>query len=181
MIRYGWFVLSILLALVSLPFMVHADDKKSPYPPSRVDNVVDKLHDVEVADPYRWLEDGKSAEVKEWVARQNALTQSLLEKLPDRKAIRARLESLLEIGTLGTPALGGAGISSHAARESKISRSSTSAKDCADRNACWSIPIAWPRTAPLPWTGGIPVATASCWPMVCRRTATRNRRSTSWT
>ena len=104
MIRYGWFVLSILLALVSLPFMVHADDKKSPYPPSRVDNVVDKLHDVEVADPYRWLEDGKSAEVKEWVARQNALTQSLLEKLPDRKAIRARLESLLEIGTLGTPA-----------------------------------------------------------------------------
>ena len=103
MIRCGCLVLS-LLALGSLPSMIRADDKKSPYPPSRVEHVVDKIHGVDVADPYRWLEDGNNLAVKEWVARQNALTQSVLEKLPERKAIRARLESLLEIGSLGTPA-----------------------------------------------------------------------------
>ncbi|HZH75898.1 MAG TPA: hypothetical protein VEY88_07695, partial [Archangium sp.] len=34
------------------------------YPATRAEAVVDTLHGVEVADPYRWLEDEKSPEVQ---------------------------------------------------------------------------------------------------------------------
>jgi prolyl oligopeptidase len=64
---------------------------------------VDTLHGVEVTDPYRWLEDANSAEVTEWVEKQNAYTRSVLDKLPDREKVRERLSQLLDIGTLGTP------------------------------------------------------------------------------
>jgi prolyl oligopeptidase len=84
--------------------MLHALEKKtSPYPPSKTDQVVDKLHGIEIADPYRWLEDAGSPEVKEWVEKQNAYTRSVLDKLPGRDKIRARLSELLDIGTIGTP------------------------------------------------------------------------------
>jgi len=100
--RFG--TLGILFAVVSLPLMSDADDKKpSPYPPTRVDPVVEKVHGVEVVDPYRWLEDGNSPAVKEWTAKENAYTESVLDKLPGREQIHARLSALLDIGSLGTP------------------------------------------------------------------------------
>src|SRR5262249_1430364 len=70
---------------------------------TKAEKVVDKLHGVEVADPYRWLENADSKEVQAWVEKQNRYTQSFLEKLPGRKEIRARLSALMDIGTLGTP------------------------------------------------------------------------------
>ena len=66
-------------------------DDKPTYPPTRTDDVVEKLHGVAVADPYRWLEDGSNAEVKEWVEKQNAFTTAALDKVPGRAAIHKRL------------------------------------------------------------------------------------------
>jgi prolyl oligopeptidase len=74
--------------------------EKRPYPPTKRETIVEKLHGVEVADPYRWLEDGESKAVQEWVAQQNAYTRSVLDKLPGREKIRERLGELLEIGRI---------------------------------------------------------------------------------
>jgi prolyl oligopeptidase len=74
-------------------------------PPTRKQKVIDKLHGVEVTDSYRWLEDAGSKEVQEWVAAQNKYTRSILDKLPGRAQIRARFKELMDIGTLGTPAV----------------------------------------------------------------------------
>src|SRR5207247_8276395 len=63
----------------------------------------DVLHGIKIVDPYRWLEDGTSREVHDWVDSQNRLTQSILGSVPGRAAIRERLNKLLEIGSLGTP------------------------------------------------------------------------------
>lgn len=70
---------------------------------TRREDVVEILHGVEIVDPYRWLEDGSSDEVREWTAAQNAHTEAWLAAVPARAAIRSRLQQLLGIGVLGTP------------------------------------------------------------------------------
>ena len=76
-------------------------------PETRVEAVRDTLHGVVVEDPYRWLEDGGSAEVRAWTEAQNARTKALLADVPGREALRARLLELLETGTVGTPRVRG--------------------------------------------------------------------------
>lgn len=68
-----------------------------------VHDVVEVLHGTEVYDPYRWLEDGDSEEVARWSAAQNARTRAVLDALPARPALHARLLSLLQVGTVGAP------------------------------------------------------------------------------
>jgi prolyl oligopeptidase len=90
-------LMSFLLA--SSPLM--AD--KPAYPPTRSQPLTEKLHGVEVADPYRWLEDADNPEVEQWVEKQNDFTRSVLDKLPGRETIHERLSRLLDIAVLGTP------------------------------------------------------------------------------
>lgn len=71
--------------------------------PSRREAIVETLHGVPVADPYRWLEDGTAPEVKSWVAAQNALTDETLARVPEREALHERLTQLLAIGTISLP------------------------------------------------------------------------------
>src|SRR6185437_6516325 len=77
-------------------------------PPTRQDNVVEDLHGVAVPDPYRWLEDGDAAETRAWVDAQNAETRRVLDGLPQRDRIRARLNELSSTGLVGTPDMRGA-------------------------------------------------------------------------
>jgi prolyl oligopeptidase len=56
-----------------------------------------------VADPYRWLEQLDSAETREWVAAQARLTDSYLERIPARQAIKKRLTELLNFEKYGMP------------------------------------------------------------------------------
>lgn len=82
------------------------DDRPAGWsaPPSRRDDTVEVLHGVEVADPYRWLEAIDSDEVTEWVAAQNAATESwLAEHAPRREALRARLDELTAITVRTAP------------------------------------------------------------------------------
>ncbi len=74
------------------------------YPPSRREDVVETLHGEAIPDPYRWLEDGASAETRAWTAAQNAFTAGWLAAAPGRALIRDRLGDLLGIGSLGAPA-----------------------------------------------------------------------------
>ncbi len=68
--------------------------KVTPYPETPRGDVVDNYFGVEVADPYRWLEDDNAPEVKDWVAAENAVTRHYLEQIPFREAIRERLTEL---------------------------------------------------------------------------------------
>ena len=64
------------------------------YPTTQKQEVTDNYHGVMVPDPYRWLEDDNSKETKQWVSEQNKVTFEYLEKIPFRKDVRKRLESL---------------------------------------------------------------------------------------
>ena len=74
-----------------------------PYPDTRQEAVVDEYHGVKVADPYRWLEDDRSPETQAWVAAQNRVTNAFLEKIPERQAIRDRLEKLWNYERFSVP------------------------------------------------------------------------------
>jgi prolyl oligopeptidase len=74
-----------------------------PYPPTRRGDQVDLLHGAQVPDPYRWLEDGKGPEVKQWADEQDALTRAYLAKLPGRDDLAARFKELFYVESAGTP------------------------------------------------------------------------------
>lgn len=74
-----------------------------PYPPSRRVDQVDILHGVPVADPYRWLEDAGSDEVKRWTADQDAFARARLARLPERDAFVARAKELFYVESAGAP------------------------------------------------------------------------------
>src|SRR5437899_9434804 len=95
------FVFGVSLMIVAFP--LSAKDTKMTYPPTKVDPVVETIHDIEIADPYRWLEEADNPQVRVWVEKQNNFTRSILDKLPGREKIHDRLEKLLDIGILGTP------------------------------------------------------------------------------
>jgi prolyl oligopeptidase len=73
------------------------------YPATRKGGGAEVLHGVAVPDPYRWLEDEKSPEVKAWMAAQDQLARAELAKLPGRDAIAARLRELFYVDALGVP------------------------------------------------------------------------------
>ena len=49
------------------------------YPSTRKANQTDTYHGVEVADPYRWLEDPNAEETQRWVEAQNEVTFGYLK------------------------------------------------------------------------------------------------------
>lgn len=61
------------------------------YPITRTVEEVDTYHGVDVADPYRWLEDDRSEETAAWVAEQSRLSTEYLRALPHREAYAERL------------------------------------------------------------------------------------------
>jgi prolyl oligopeptidase len=76
-------------------------------PPAKVEVVEDTLHGHKIADPYRWLENRNDPATQAWTAKELAYTRSLLDPLPGRDQIHARLEQLLTIGTINTPQIAG--------------------------------------------------------------------------
>ncbi|WNG53016.1 S9 family peptidase [Archangium minus] len=85
--------LSLMLPMTSL-----AADAKSAVPPPPVaakKAVVDTYHGTKVEDPYQWLEKSDDPEVRKWVEGQTAHMRAVLDKLPSRDAIRARITTLM--------------------------------------------------------------------------------------
>ncbi len=82
-------LLGIMLVLAPL----RAEPSKWTYPQAHKDDIVDEYHGVMVADPYRWLEDGDTAQTREFVNAQNKLARSYVDG-PVREQVRERLLSL---------------------------------------------------------------------------------------
>ena len=81
------------------------NQKGSPlnYPETKKGETVDVYFDTKVADPYRWLEDDKSAETGAWVKAQNVVTYDYLSKIPFREALKSRMEKLWNYEKIGAP------------------------------------------------------------------------------
>jgi prolyl oligopeptidase len=71
--------------------------------PTRREDVTETLHGETIVDPYRWLEDGASDEVRTWSVAQTSYTEALLGGRPGHAALTARIDALLRIGSVEPP------------------------------------------------------------------------------
>ncbi|KAG2492766.1 hypothetical protein HYH03_008931 [Edaphochlamys debaryana] len=75
----------------------------SRYPKVRRGDVVESLHGVRVADPYRWLEDPDAEETKAFVTEQNKLTHEVLAECDTREPFRKLFTALYDYPKFGAP------------------------------------------------------------------------------
>jgi len=97
----------ILFFLIVFLFVTAQSCKKEvhvPAPPeTKIVEVVDTVHGVDIVDPYRWLEDQESPETREWIAAQNAYTDSILGSLSTRDELKALAAKFIKIDTISIP------------------------------------------------------------------------------
>ena len=101
--KHSLFSATLLLLVACNQNPNNTNDEKMNYPQTRMDNTVDTYFGIQVSDPYRWLEDDRSAETAQWVKAQNDFTFGYLSKIPYRQAIKEKLEKLWNYEKLSAP------------------------------------------------------------------------------
>ncbi len=91
-------------ALAALP---GAQTSSAKYPPAKKGTVVDNYFGTKVADPYRWMEELDSPDVKSWVEAENAVTFKYLDTLAARDELRKRITELWNYPKVSTPSFEG--------------------------------------------------------------------------
>ncbi len=98
-------MISKLMLPVLFASSLPAAAELSVYPSARRDALVEKLHGIDVADPYRWMEDIDSKETTAFVADQAKFAQGYLAKIPQRGKFLARLKEIQDYDKVGIPRL----------------------------------------------------------------------------
>ncbi|WP_394364581.1 prolyl oligopeptidase family serine peptidase [Flavobacterium cheniae] len=82
---------------------MNAQTTKVNYPVTKKIDHVDTYFGEKINDPYRWLEDDRSAETEAWVKAQNVVTYGYLEQIPYRNQLKTRMEKLWNYEKIGAP------------------------------------------------------------------------------
>jgi len=93
--------LSIVMSCKTTSYL--KQNEKFNYPATKKGDVVTNYFGTDVKDPYRWLEDDRSAETEKWVKMQNKATFGYLENIPFREELKSRLEKLWNYEKVGSP------------------------------------------------------------------------------
>lgn len=97
----------VLFMLVGFTILTSYGQKQKQnnvkYPHTKKGETVDSYFGTNVNDPYRWLEDDKSAETAAWVKEENELTYDYLAKIPFRKELKDRLQQLWNYEKVSAP------------------------------------------------------------------------------
>ena len=117
MSRKALFAPLALVALSMTPAAVHAAEDAAAsapgpalaYPDTARGDTVDPQFGVDVADPYRGLEDDVrvNPKVADWVAAQNKVTDAYLATLPGRDTFKKRMTELYNYERFGLPTKAG--------------------------------------------------------------------------
>ncbi len=93
--------------MVSANVLLHAQNEQKQtminYPKSKKVDTVTNYFGTQVKDPYRWLEDDRSAETGVWVSAQNEITFNYLDQIPFRNKIKNRMEAIWNYERISAP------------------------------------------------------------------------------
>ncbi len=73
------------------------------YPETKKVSHSDEYFGTKVQDSYRWLEDDRAEDTKDWVQREVAFTNDYLAKIPFREEIRSQLKDIWNYEKIGAP------------------------------------------------------------------------------
>lgn len=73
------------------------------YPETKKIDHVDDYFGTKVNDTYRWLEDDRAEDTKDWVQREVAFTNDYLSKIPFREEIRSQLKEIWNYEKISAP------------------------------------------------------------------------------
>jgi len=73
------------------------------YPVTQKGNTVDDYFSTKVSDPYRWMEDDKSPETKDWVTAENKITFGYLNQIPYRAKFQSAIEKVFNYPKYSAP------------------------------------------------------------------------------
>ncbi|WP_417428737.1 prolyl oligopeptidase family serine peptidase [Halpernia sp.] len=76
---------------------------KLNYPETKKIEHSDTYFGTLVEDPYRWLEDDRSEDTKDWVKREAAFTKDYFSKIPFRDKIKSELKNIWNYEKIGAP------------------------------------------------------------------------------
>jgi prolyl oligopeptidase len=106
-----------ILMIAMAVLMTSTGSEAAGLPETAREMVIDRYGEVELGDPYRWLEGSGAPELEgkkdaaldgrvgTWTDAQNAYTRSVLEQLPGRKDLEAKLRPLMQVGSVSAPAV----------------------------------------------------------------------------
>jgi len=101
-------VSSIFVASIIVSQAVNAQNSSIKYPETPKKEVVSNFFGEKISDPYRWLEDDRSAETAAWVKAQNEVTFAYLDKIPYRNLLKEQLQDKWNYEKIGAPFVEGA-------------------------------------------------------------------------
>ncbi len=98
----GVILVSLLAVQRRLPGRPTSNASSQP-PPTRRVEVTEILFGHRITDPYRWLEDQRSADTRAWIDRQEKYARALLDPIRQRVAIEKRIRDLLDYDSVSMP------------------------------------------------------------------------------
>lgn len=93
---------TITISAIVCTLVMNAQTKIN-YPETKKTDHVDTYFGEKINDPYRWLEDDRSAETEAWVKAQNVVTYGYLEQIPYRNQLKTRMEQLWNYEKISAP------------------------------------------------------------------------------
>ena len=101
-VTHAWEIAAVVTLLVCAAFL-SGISRTIKYPRSRKGETSDNHFGTRVADPYRWMEELSSPELKEWIDAENAITLDYLSGLPARAALQSRITELYNYPRVTAP------------------------------------------------------------------------------
>lgn len=93
-------IVFLLFPILLVTTVIYAQLK---YPVTKKVVQTDDYFGFKVDDPYRWLEDDKSAETGKWVLAENEVTQAYLANIPGRKQFQDAIEKVFNYPKYSAP------------------------------------------------------------------------------
>ena len=97
------FIISTLISCKKNTSTEISNMKVINYPETKKVDTIDTYFGEDIKDPYRWLEDDRSAETENWVKAQNEVAFGYLDSIPFRDQLKNRLSKLWNFEKYSAP------------------------------------------------------------------------------